>query len=296
MATAQIIDATRRTLGPVGVWTSTVQGESAAVQREVTARIEELGFGSVWQGEVVGANDIFAQEAVWLAATSRIVAGAGIANVWARHPGTARAAAATLADAWPGRFILGLGISHAPIVEQSGQSYRRPLQHMREYLTAMGEMPESVPVVLAALGPRMLELAADRSDGAHTYFVPPEHTAEARAALGPDRLLIPEQAVVVETSPRVAREVARRHTARYLELPNYVNNLRRLGLTDDDFADAGSDRLVDAIVAWGTPDDIAERVRAHRDAGADHVLVQPLGAGFDDALRQLEELSAVRLH
>ncbi|WP_426502293.1 TIGR03620 family F420-dependent LLM class oxidoreductase [Dactylosporangium sp. McL0621] len=291
MSVPQRVTAIRQALGGVGVWTNAVQREPAAVQREVVARIEALGYRSVWQGEVVGANDVFAQEAVWLAATSRIVAGTGIANIWARHGSTARAAAATLADAWPGRFVLGLGVSHAPIVEQSGQAYRNPLQRMREYLTAMGETPATLPVVLAALGPRMLELAADRTDGAHTYFVPPEHTAEARAALGPDRLLIPEQAVVVETSPQVAREVARRHTVRYLQLPNYVKNLRRLGLADEDLAGAGSDRLVDAIVAWGTPADIVERVKAHHDAGADHVLVQPLGEGPNDTLRQLEELA-----
>ncbi|WP_432991752.1 TIGR03620 family F420-dependent LLM class oxidoreductase [Dactylosporangium sp. CA-233914] len=291
MAVPQNVTATRQALGAVGVWTTSLQREPAAVQREAVARIEALGYGSVWQGEVVGANDVFAQEAVWLAATSRIVAGTGIANIWARHAGTARAAAATLADAWPGRFVLGLGVSHAPIVERSGQAYSKPLQRMREYLDGMGDVPAGLPVVLAALRPRMLQLAADRAGGAHTYFVPLEHTAQARAVLGPDRLLIPEQAVVVETSPQVAREVARRHTVRYLQLPNYVNNLRRLGLTGEDLDGAGSDRLVDAIVAWGTPADIAARVRAHLDAGADHVLVQPLGDGAGDALRQLEELA-----
>ncbi|WP_433041577.1 TIGR03620 family F420-dependent LLM class oxidoreductase [Dactylosporangium sp. CS-033363] len=295
MAAPQIVSATRQALGAVGVWTNAVQVEPAAVQREVVARIETLGYGSVWQGEVVGTNDVFAQEAVWLAATSRIVAGTGIANIWARHPGTAQAAAATLADAWPGRFVLGLGVSHAPAVERSGQQYSHPLQRMRHYLFNMGGRPEHLPIVLAALRPKMLQLAADRTDGVHTYFVPPEHTAKARQVLGPDRLLIPEQAVVVETSPQVAREVARKHTAKYLQLPNYVNNLRLLGLDDDDLAGTGSDRLVDAIVAWGTPSDIAERIRAHHNAGGDHVLVHPLGDSPGDVVRQLEELAPALL-
>lgn len=278
---------------PIGVWTVALQREPAAAQREAVARIEQLGYGSVWTGEVIEVNDVFAQQAVWLGATSRIVAGTGIANIWARHPKTARAAAATLADAWPGRFVLGLGVSHAPAVERSGQSYGRPLRRMREYLDGMGEPPPGCPVVLAALGPRMLELAADRTAGAHTYFVPPEHTARARAALGPDHLLIPEQAVILEPDPKAARAIARVHTERYLGMVNYVHNLERLGLTPEDLAGAGSDRLVDAIVAWGTAEDVAERVRAHRDAGADQVLIQPLGDGPADLLRQLEELAPV---
>jgi probable F420-dependent oxidoreductase len=275
-------------LGPVGVYLGALQHEPVDAQRAAVAWIEELGYGSVFEGEVVGRNDIFAQEAVWLCATSRIVAGAGIANIWARHPATARAAAEALGEAWPGRFVLGLGVSHASAIDQTGQRYERPLERMREYLDGMGEV--TVPRVLAALRPRMLELARDRTDGAHTYFVPPEHTAHAREVLGPDRLLIPEQAVVVETDPATARDIARRHTRRYLELPNYVNNLKHIGFSDEDVAGAGSDRLVDAIVAWGDAATVARRVRAHRDAGADHVLVQPLGDDIKDAVRQLEEL------
>ncbi|MEV6929136.1 TIGR03620 family F420-dependent LLM class oxidoreductase [Dactylosporangium sp. NPDC051485] len=283
----ETVERARRALGGTGVWVNVLQREPVAAQRVAVARIEELGYGSVWTGEVVGGNDIFAQEAVWLAATSRIAAGTGIANIWARHPGTARAAAALLGDAWPGRFLLGLGVSHAPMVEH----YDKPLQRMREYLDGLGDPPPGVPVVLAALRPRMLELARERAGGALPYFVPPEHTAAARAALGPDRLLIPEQAVVVEADPAAARAVAREHTVGYLQLPNYVNNLKELGFTAEDLTGAGSDRLVDAIVAWGTPEAIAQRVRAHRDAGADHVLVQPLGGGAPGALRQLEALS-----
>jgi probable F420-dependent oxidoreductase len=169
---------------------------------------------------------------------------------------------------------------------------------MRQYLDGMDSAAESftpnrarVPRVLAALRRRMLELARDRADGAHTYFVPPEHTRQARELLGPDRLLIPEQAVYIGTDPAQARAVAREHTRFYLGLPNYVNNLKQLGFTDDDLAGAGSDRLVDAIVAWGDVDTIAARIREHRDAGADHVLLQPLGPDADAAARQLEQLA-----
>ena len=288
--------ADRVAMGPVGVWLGALQREPAQTQRGVARRVEELGYGSLWEGEVVGRNDVFAQEAAWLSATSRLVTGAGIANIWARHPATAKAAAGALGDAWPGRFVLGLGVSHAAAIDRTGMTYDRPLDRMRDYLDDMDKTPVTtpdVPVVLAALRPRMLGLARDRTDGAHTYFVPPEHTALAREALGPDRLLIPEQAVVVDTDPVSARATARRHTAFYLGLPNYVNNLERLGFTDDDLAGAGSDRLVDAIVAWGDELTVATRIRAHRDAGADHVLIQPLATDIGGAVRQLETLAPV---
>jgi len=174
--------------------------------------------------------------------------------------------AATLGAAYPGRFILGIGISHAPIVERSGQSYKNPLAHMVRYLDGMDAAIEDAPVsavpvprVLAALRPRMLELARERGDGAHPYFVPAAHTPRARKALGPDKLLIPEQAVVVQTDATEARRIAAAHMKSYLQLPNYVNNLRHLGYGDGDLADGGSDRLVDAIVAWGDEEAIARR-------------------------------------
>jgi probable F420-dependent oxidoreductase len=207
-------------------------------------------------------------------------------------------AAASLEAAWPGRTVLGIGVSHAPAIARAGIVYEKPLARMREYLDGMDQAVASLtpnrivpPRVLAALRPRMLELARDRTDGAHTYFVPPEHTRQAREILGPDRLLIPEQAVYVGTDPSQARTVAREHTKYYLQLPNYVNNLRQLGFSDDDLAGAGSDRLVDAIVAWGDVDTVAARIREHLDAGADHVLIQPLGADIDAALGQLEALA-----
>jgi probable F420-dependent oxidoreductase len=297
MAGSETVTATRQALGPVGVWLGALSRASADAQRSAVRHIEALSYGSVWEGEGVGVNDVFTQEAAWLCVTSRITAGAGIANVWARHPATAQAAAAALGAAWPGRFVLGLGISHAKFINRTGQVYERPLDRMREYLDGMDQAPAAapspVPRVLAALRPRMLELARERTDGAHTYFVPTAHTAQARKILGSDRLLIAEQAVCLETNPAAARTIARRHTSVYLGLPNYVNNLRHLGFTDEDLADGGSDRLVDAIVAWGDAEAIAARVGEHHEAGADHVLIQPLAPDVDRAVSQLEDLAVV---
>jgi len=192
----------------------------------------------------------------------------------------------TLAEAYPGRFLLGLGVSHIPLVEKvRGHSYGKPVTSMRAYLDGMDRtlyravLPVTAPTrVLAALGPQMLRLAATRAGGAHSYFVPPEHTAGAREILGSERLLAVEQAIILEADPTKARTIARAHTSRYLALPNYVNNLRRLGFGDADLANGGSDRLVDAIVAWGDMTSVIDRVRAHQSAGANHVCIQLLPA------------------
>lgn len=287
-------------LGRVGVWHSLIGNSAAADGRRAAAEIEELGYGSVWVNEGISSKDPIAAAAVLLAATQRIVVGTGIASIWSRDAVAMAASQAALADAYPGRFLLGLGVSHAPLVSGRGHDYGKPLTAMRRYLDAMDEAartlpsaPES-PRVLAALRPGMLELAKERAAGAHPYFVPPEHTARAREVLGEGRLLLPEQAVLVVDDPAEARAIARAHTAPYLGLPNYVNNLRHLGYTDEDLAGGGSDRLVDAIVAWGSPEAVAERVRAHLDAGADHVAIQPLsppGAGLDDVMAQLRLLA-----
>jgi probable F420-dependent oxidoreductase len=274
-------------------------GKSPAAEvRPAVARIEELGYGSVWDNDGPGSKEPFAMAAVVLAATDRVAVGTGIANLWSRDATTMAAAGVALADAFPGRFLQGIGVSHAPLVGGRGHDYARPLATTRAYLDAMDEAARSLPTpegrvvrVLAALRPKMLELSRDRADGAHTYFVPPEHTAQARHILGPDRLLIPEQAVVIETDPARAREIARAHMSAYLRLPNYVNNLRTLGFTDADFADGGSDRLADAIVAWGDPGTVAKRVHAHLEAGADHVAVQPLSAGSPDLADALDQLT-----
>jgi probable F420-dependent oxidoreductase len=188
-----------------------------------------------------------------------------------------------LADAFPGRFVLGIGVSHGVTVETRGHRYERPVAHMREYLDRMEQAPHAqpdperpAPVVLAALGPTMLRLAAERTAGAHPYFVPVEHTAEARRVLGPDALLLPEQAAVLSTDPGEGRAIARKYMRGYVDLPNYRNNLVRLGWAEEEFADGGSDRLVDAIVVSGGPEAIVDRVRAHLAAGANHVSVQLL--------------------
>jgi probable F420-dependent oxidoreductase len=301
MLTSDAVTATRQRIGSVGVWLGALNGASAEEERTVARRIEELGYGSLFVGERIGGKEAFAHQGVLLAATERLVTGTGIANVWSRHPAAMEGGAATLGDAYPGRFILGIGISHAPMVDLSGQRYQKPLAHMTHYLEQMDESasmapPTDVPVprLLAALRPQMLALAATRADGAHPYFVPVSHTPVARAALGPDKLLLPEQAVAVSTDPDQARAIARHHMALYLQLPNYVNNLKHLGYTDADVSDGGSDRLVDDIVAWGDPDAIAGRVHQHLDAGADHVLLQPLGR-LDEAVHQLELLAPVVL-
>jgi probable F420-dependent oxidoreductase len=196
---------------------------------------------------------------------------------------TTAASLHTLSEAWPDRFVLGLGVSHAPMVDDiRKQDYTKPFSKMRDYLAAMGDAlyfaprAENESVVLAALGPKMLELSASAADGAHPYFVPVEHTPFAREHLGPDALLAPEQAVVLSTDPEEARRVARGHMATYLGLPNYTNNLRRFGFGHDDGAEGGSYRLVAAIVAWGDEQTVVDRVKAHHDGGADHVALQVL--------------------
>jgi probable F420-dependent oxidoreductase len=289
--------ALRRQLGRVGAWipffTVPVADEIRAVRR-----LDELGYGSIWTGETVGGKEAFAHAGALLGHTDQIVVGTGIANLWARQPNTMEAGATILAEAWPGRFILGVGVSHANFVEQTGQVYEKPLTRMTEYLAEMNaesartRYPVSrAPLVLAALRPRMLALAREQADGAHPYLVPPSHTPLAREILGPDKLLIPEQAVVLSSDPAVARRIARQHMAPYLERPNYINNLRWLGYADDDIIAGGSDRLVDAIVAWGDEQAIRARVDELHASGADHVLLQPLGDGLDDHVRQLELLA-----
>jgi probable F420-dependent oxidoreductase len=270
-------------LGRVGIWTFALDLQPTARARELAAEIEALGYGAIWVPDAVG-RDPLVHAALLLSGTDRIAVGTGIAQIWGRDPMSMNAGWKTVCEAFPGRFVLGLGVSHQPMVEGlRGQSYARPLTAMREYLDGMdGAMyaasePAELPTrVLAALGPKMLALASERADGAHPYNVPPEHTALAREILGPDKLLAPEQAVLLETDPAEARRIGRAHFAIYQGLPNYTNNLRRFGITDDDLAGEGSDRLVDTLVAWGDVDVIRARVRAHLDAGADHVAVQVL--------------------
>jgi probable F420-dependent oxidoreductase len=287
----------KRRIGRVGVWTFALGRESASFERAAAAELEDLGFGALWVGELHKTKEALAHCALLLHAAPRLVVATGIANIWARDAIAAANGANTLAEASGGRFLLGLGVSHQPLVLPRGTEYRNPLSRMRSYLDAMDTVehdfpvPEAPPRVLAALRRGMLELAAQRSHGAHTYFVPPEHTARARATLGPEPVLAPEQAVVVDTDAARARRTAREYMSFYLALPNYLNNLRELGFSDADFADGGSDALVDTIVSWGDPQAIAERVRAHLDAGADHVCVQPITNTATEMLEHLRLLA-----
>jgi probable F420-dependent oxidoreductase len=274
--------------GRIGLWTHVLDAMPMSAAQDQVAELGELGYGAVWIPEAVGRDPLVASSLL-LAGSSDIVLGTGIASIWARDAMSMASGHKTITEAFPGRFLLGLGVSHQPAVDYlRGHSYEKPLSRMRAYLDAMDSSlfmaaePTTQPVrLLAALGPKMLELAATRASGAHPYFVPVEHTAVAREVLGDGPLLCVEQAVVLETDPTVAREIARRHTSIYLTLPNYTNNLKRFGWTDDDIADGGNDAVTDAIVAWGDIDTIRARVQAHHDAGADHVCIQVLGA--DDA-------------
>jgi probable F420-dependent oxidoreductase len=213
------------------------------------------------------------------------VVATGISNIYGRDPVTMVSAQKTLSEAYPDRFILGVGVSHIPLVERlRGHAYEKPVARMSAYLDAMDKapynsvIPPSMYRVLAALGPKMMELAAKRSNGAHTYNVPPEHTATARQILGADSWLCVEQAVVLESDAARARKIARGFLGFYLTLPNYTNNFLRLGFTEEDCKGEGSDRLIDAIVAWGDANAVRSRIEAHLSAGADHVCIQALPA------------------
>jgi probable F420-dependent oxidoreductase len=286
-------------IGRVGIWTFQLEQQPWSRAREAAAELEAQGWGAIWIPEALG-REAFTHAALLLGATRRIPIATGIANIWVRDPMAAAGAQKTLAEAYPDRFLLGLGVSHQPMVGMRGHDYAKPLSYMRAYLDAMDRAPfmspapaEPPPRVIGALAPGMLRLAAERTRGAHPYLVPPEHTARAREILGRGPLLAPEQGVVLETDPTVARAIARAHLAIYLGLENYRNNFFRLGFTEADVAPPGSDRLVDAIVAWGSVDAIVRRVKAHHDAGADHVCLQV----FDPdptalPLRQWRELAA----
>jgi probable F420-dependent oxidoreductase len=270
-------------LGPFGIWTTTLDAQPGAKAQDSVRELERLGYAAIWFGESV-RREAFSNAGLLLAATDRIVVATGIASIYARDALTMAAGQKTLAEAYPGRFLLGIGVSHRPNVEEvRGHVYGKPVATMRAYLEAMSKAPyqsvepaEKPKTVLAALGPNMLKLAAEKTSGAHPYFVPVDHTRRARETLGPEALLAPEQAVVLETDPVKARAIARGHTQNYLRLPNYANNLRRLGYTEEDLTGAGSDRLVDDVVAWGDLDQVTSRIRAHIEAGADHVCVQVL--------------------
>jgi probable F420-dependent oxidoreductase len=262
-----------------GVWSGLLRHGDAGEAAEAAAELEELGWSALWVPDVGG--DVFGALRNLLSATSSVVVATGILNIW-MHPAEETAAEHARLTAEHGdRLLVGLGVSHQHLIDRMNEpgTYRQPLGQMVSYLDALDGADPSLPAdrrALAALGPKMLQLARERTAGTHPYLVTPLHTQRAREALGPDGLVAPEQGVVLDTDPAAARAIARQHLTRYMEAPNYVNNWRRLGMLDEDLADGGSDRLVDALVAWGDESAIAARVQEHRDAGADHVCVQVL--------------------
>lgn len=272
-------------IGRFGIWQSALNDYPSSVVRETVAELDEAGWPTMWIPETV-SRDPFVAAAVMLEATTNMKLATGIASIWARDAMTTSNASLTLNEAYDGRFLLGLGVSHHTLTEWVRKhDYSKPLTTMREYLERMdksmfrGVEPAEKPNrVLAALGPKMLALSAELADGAHPYFVPVDHTVIAREAIGPDKLLAVEQMVVLETDPSKAREIARKHMQVYLDLPNYANNLVRMGYSEEDVSGA-ADNVVDAIVAWGSVDDVIGRVKAHHDAGADHVCIQVLEDG-----------------
>jgi probable F420-dependent oxidoreductase len=276
-------------LGRVGVWWSRSWVAPAEPSLDVAAELEALGYGTLWSsgGFEPGLSSRFGR---LLTSTSRVAVASGIVSIWPSAPSVIARATTELEAKYSGRFVLGLGASHTTIVDH----YAHPYGRMVEYLDTLDGAAPTVAAdqrVLAALGPRMLALAGARAAGAHPYFVPVEHTARARQILGPGPLLAPEVTVVLERDPTTARALARGFTTGYLGLPNYVQNLRTLGYDDDDVAGGGSDRLVDAAVAWGGVDAIAARVQEHHDAGADHVCLQVVSDAEGFPMREYRELA-----
>ncbi len=276
-------------LGPVGVWSFALDRQPAEREAEFARDLEAMGFKALWIPEGLGSKEALSHATYLLAQTQSLVLATGIASIYARDAYAMANGARHIADAYPGRFVLGIGVSHSVTVEVRGHAYASPLEAMRTYLDGMDgaryggpEPATAAPRVLAALGPKMLRLSAERAAGAHTYFVPVEHTASAREILGPEALLTPEVAAVLQTDPEAARAVARKYMAGYIDLPNYRNNLKRLGWNEEELSNGGSDRLVDALIAWGDAGAVAKRAQEHLDAGADHVSVQFLRASSRD--------------
>jgi probable F420-dependent oxidoreductase len=281
-------------LAGTGVWNGSLRygdpGESAAA----AAELESLGYSALWIPDIGG--EVFAAVENLLAATSTATIATGILNLWMHTALETAQRYAALTAEHGRRFLVGIGVSHAPLIDnvKEAGTYARPLAQTRQFLDELDAATPRLPDtdrVLAALGPKMLELARTRSGGVHPYLITPEHTAIARQALGVGPLVAPEQAVALTTDRDEARALARTHFTNYLLLPNYTNNWLRLGFTEDDLLAGGSDRLVDALVAWGDEETIAARIQEHRDAGADHVCVQVLTAGDPFALDELRRLA-----
>jgi probable F420-dependent oxidoreductase len=280
-------------LGRFGVWWSGSWRLPDDPELSVAGEMEALGFGALWSsgGYEAGLAGRFGR---LLAATEHVVVASGVVSIWAGAPGEVGPAASGLEEKHPGRFLLGLGASHSAAVA----NYTKPYSKMVAYLDALDALDPPVPPqrrVLAALRPRMLELAARRAAGAHPYFVPPEHTARARELMGDGPLLTPEVAVVLQRDPVQARALGREYASIYLGLPNYTGNLRLFGFGDEDLGGGGSDRLIDSIVPWGDAQTVAARIREHLDAGADHVCIQVVAAHHDFPLEEYRDLAGALL-
>jgi probable F420-dependent oxidoreductase len=282
--------------GRVGIFAGSLTAQPASVQREVAAEMEKLGYGTLWFGESMG-REAFAQAAIFLSATSSLVVASGIANIWVRDPMAMAAGGRALAEAWPDRFILGLGVSHAPMVTSRGHDYARPVSTMRDYLDRIEQAPWRGPeaplpsIVLAALGPRMVALAAERTAGAYPYFTTTEHIRQVRQQLGPEPFLVADLPVVLAAGRAAARTIGDAHTNLYLRTENYRNNLLRLGWKLEDLEPPGSGELFDAVVAWGDIAAVRERVNALFAAGADQVALNLVTR--DRSVPYLAELGAL---
>jgi probable F420-dependent oxidoreductase len=299
MGTTTVVDSARRALGPIGVFLpfSRVSAPSADLQRDAARRLERAGYRAAWTNEAVGGKDALVQLAVLLAATERMVFGTSIANVWARAPQTAHGASTLLAQAFPDRFVLGLGVGYPHQAASVGREFGSPVGMMRDYLDQMGAptqlpMPDvAYPKIIGANGPKMLALSGEIADGALPAMVPPDFTAQARQLLGPDKLLVVALAVVAETDLDQAKTTARQTVAGRLGQPGtYAATMARLGYSEREITEV-SDRLVDSLVGYGDAAAIAAKVGEHLTAGADHVLVMPTGTDFADGVDQLEQLA-----
>ena len=284
-------------LGKLGVW-AFIDNMSATEAVQFARQLERWGYSALWIPEAVG-RDPFSIISFMAASTEKLIFATGIANIYARDPMAMNAIHKTISELAPGRFVLGLGVSHAPLVTGiRGHEYRKPVSTMRAYLEAMknafymaATAEEQAPILLGALRENMLRLSIESANGAHPYFVPPAHTAWARDILGPNAWLCPEQMLLLETDAVRARAVARSHIATYITLDNYKKNLKQFGFDETDFENGGSDKLVDAIFAWGDEQALRDRIQAHWHAGANHVCIQT----FKDEVERGPDLALLEL-
>ncbi|WP_340317965.1 TIGR03620 family F420-dependent LLM class oxidoreductase [Rhizorhabdus argentea] len=302
-------------LGKIGIWASLdgpigfFENEGSAALGRATARrlakfahrVDALGYSALWMPDAFG-RDIFITSSLLLANTQKLILATGISSIYSRDAVASAMAANALNEMSDGRFILGLGVSHPQVVEGvRGHDYSKPIAAMRSYLEGIAKAPyyaappaEKTPIVLAALRGKMLELSRDAADGAHSFNVNPDHTARAREILGPGKLLCVEQKLILETDPQKARSIARAELKLYFGLDNYLNSWRAMGFTDEEFANGGSDHLVDSIVAWGDEAALRKRIQDHLDAGADHVCFKAVGPDNCTDMRIIELLAPNR--